>query len=185
MSLAVNMDNLYNRFKNQRGDTLIEVLVATVVISIVIASAYTLTTRASRANLTALERTTVNNLMREQLEIIRGAHNTNRDGNFWQEIESNRISSTSIPTSARTDCAPIDGTRAFYIDPTSVDYSDATTIINHQNPGDYPHPIYDIWAEVYQPPAVTAYADVYVRACWEGIGGQGVQTSGLVLRLVL
>lgn len=169
---------------NQRGDTLIEVLLATVVISIVIASAYSLTTRAARANQTALERTTVNNLMREQMEVIRGAHNTNRGGSFWQNIES-RVTSATIPSTARTDCTPVDAANAFYVDTsTSIDYNLDSSIQSYSSPSTF-HPLYDVWVEIYQPPLVASFVDVYVRACWDGIGGQGIQTSGLVLRLVL
>jgi hypothetical protein len=49
-----------------------------------------------------------------------------------------------------------------------------------------PSDIYGIWAETYfDSPLNPDYVDVYVRACWEGIGGEVEQTSAIVLRLAI
>lgn len=159
----------------QRGDTIVEVLLATVVISIVIAGAYTLTNRATRANQEAIERTTATNLVREQVEFIRGLHTYGRSGTAWQEIENDYASSG---TPNYDNCAPTSGIGAFSIDNTK-DYDDPDTIIDFaQDPAE----LINVWAEAYSPTG--DYIDIHVRACWLGLGNQGMQRSVSIIRLV-
>jgi Tfp pilus assembly protein PilV len=162
----------------QRGDTIVEVLLATVVISIVIVGAYTLTNRATRINQTAIERTTATNLVKQQIEFIRGMHTYGRSDAAWQEIETNYAANVQ-PSYAL--CEPTSGSDPFKAD-TAGGYNDANTVNDYTADG----ALFQVWAEAYQ--ASPSYIDIHVRACWIGIGNSGdlgMQRSISVLRLSL
>ena len=166
--------------RSQRGDTIVEVLLATVVISIVITGAYVLTNRATRINQTAIERTTATNLVKQQTEFIRGMHTYGRSGTAWGEIENN-YAVNARPT--YTNCQPSGGSRPFKAD-TTRGYDDAATINDYNFGSDTG--LFKTWAEAYQ--SSNDYVDIHVRVCWEGIGRSGdlgIQRSVSVLRLSL
>lgn len=158
--------------RQQSGDTLVEVLLATVILSVVLAAAFALTNRATRLNQTAVERTTATNLMREQIEIIRGAR-TN-DTLLWSSIPK----SSSTPPDY-TDCKPT--TSGFYVTANS----DSTSPFTARGNADAYDDLFDVWVEAYKPSGEDEYIDFHVRACWEGIGGEHEQRAALVLRLAV
>lgn len=71
-------------FKNQAGDTMVEVLIATGVISAILGGAYTLATSSLRSALIAQERTEAVKLVEGQIELLRfAARSSGRfDGQF-------------------------------------------------------------------------------------------------------
>lgn len=166
----------------QRGDTIVEVLLATVIISAVIAAAYSLTNRATRFNQTSVERTKVANLMREQVELVRGARTAAGGGSssVWDDI-MDAASAGSPVYKDDAPCDPTTGTTTFYI-------STANTFESYDkgNPFQDAHSsdIFAIWLEAYLGPS-DDYIDVHARACWEGIGGEATQRSAIVLRLAV
>lgn len=167
---------------SQRGDTLVEVLLATVVISVVIMGAYTLTNRATRINQTAIERTTATNLVRQQLEFMRGMHTYGQGQAAWTELVGNI--GTTPPS--YTNCQPTPGLTAFSAN-TALGYSDANTI-NTYNIANDNNDIYKVWVEAFRPNSSLQYVDLHVRACWQGIGNTGdlgTQRAASVLRLSL
>src|SRR5690606_22696917 len=124
------------------------------------ASAFTLTNRATRLNQTAVERTTVSNLMRQQVEVIRGARSQG-DSAVWQEIKDR--SSSSNPSFAA--CEPSSGSSPFWLDPAKT-FDDDTMVnsyVHLPNETDAdPSDIYGIWAETYfDSPLNPDYVDVY------------------------
>jgi type II secretory pathway pseudopilin PulG len=152
---------------SQRGDTIIEVLLATVVISVVIAGAYTLTNRATRINQTAFERTIVTNYMQAQIEKARAARIfSSGDSGLWRDV-LDKETSTAPDYSG---CNP--GSEAFYID--------GDTVMGFSGSPNFDG-LYRIWLEAYAP--TTDYIDIHVRACWQGIGGEAEQRSALVMRM--
>lgn len=168
------------KFKlNQSGDTIIEVLLATVIISSVLAASYALTNRATRLNQTAVERTTVSNLMREQVEIIRSARTSGADHPLWLDV----ISKLSTASPNYGNCEPSSGVSAFYVTASSS----STSIFNLGPPvADAHDDLFSIWVEAYDrsTPGISGrYVDLHVRACWEGIGGEAEQRSAIVMRL--
>lgn len=172
------------------GDTIIEVLLSTVVISIVLAGAYTISNRATRINQSAIERTTVANLMREQIELIRAAQQSSQQA-VWDEIKGR--STSTPPDYSAVDCGLVSSASGFFVEPsivapaTAIDFGDSA-IVKSFNPGPpvvdaHSSDIYSIWAVAYKPDPLGTYVDVHVRACWQGIGGDVDQFSALVLRL--
>lgn len=171
--------------QNQRGDTLVEVLLATVIIAVVLSGAYALTNRATRLNQSAIERTTVSNIMSEQIEQIRGIRTSGYGMAAWKEIETNKVRTTQ-PRFSTTDCSPTPGSQPFYVSRNKSlnDYNNAAMIVTYTTGNDMdPNDLFDVWIEAYYPAATSDYIDFHVRACWEGIGEAPLLRSGLVLRI--
>lgn len=177
---------------HQRGDTLIEVLLATVVISIVIAAAFTLTNRASRGNQAAIERTTVANLMREQVELVRGIRTSGYKTGSWNAIINNHTQSAS-PDYSSWDVSswdvPTNTSKSFFIDPNTADLQDVNIVKGYNatdcpipNADAYPDDLFCIWVEAHLVGS-NDYVDIHVRAYWDGIGDLGPQRESLILRL--
>jgi type II secretory pathway pseudopilin PulG len=167
--------------KSESGDTLVEVLMAIVVASIVVAAAYTLTTRATRLNQTAFERTASANLMREQIEFVRGMQISAADSPAWQSIISNYTVSTSPNY---TNCQPTVPSAAFFVD-SALDYANPLAVRAYTPGNDLvPADVFEVWMEAYQPSGQN-YIYIHARACWEGIGGEVEQRGSVVLRLAV
>lgn len=177
---------------NKVGDTLVEVMLATAVLSMVMAGVFTLTNRATRLNQTANERTVVSNFMQREAELLRAKHKT-QSVEFWATLED-----TTTPDEAKfvsaintNFCDPVDGAQpadgSFYMSKKDLSMKEAkfesgTFIDAGEDEADSTHDLYDIWIEAVDGPTST-YADFFIFACWEGIGGEVMQSSGIVLRL--
>lgn len=74
---------------NERGDTLIEVIIATVIIGTILLSAYTLSTKAFQVGQSAKERTQAAQLMQRQAEGIRALRDNAASWDaFYAQINS-------------------------------------------------------------------------------------------------
>lgn len=188
---------------NQSGDTIVEVMLAAAVLSVVMAGAFTLTNRATRLAQSANERTEVSNLLQREAELIR-AKVAQSGSTFWTTLDD-PISGyygngylRANPNENKDICAsnsPIVDPNSFYmktfdlVDPTNLDYLEPTSSIYADSPtllmvDDVATDIYSVWIEAAsEPVAVPTYTDFYIYACWKGIGGEGMQSSGLVMRL--
>lgn len=165
-----------NQSRRIAGDTIVEVLLATVIMSFVVVGAYTLTNRSTRANQTAYEKTIVSNLMREQLETIRSVRTVASNEAAWAQIKTH-VQNT-LPSLPSANCVPDATYDAFYVDRTVIDFKDSALIKDFTPTPD----LYQIWVVAYQPNP--EYIDFHTVACWEGIGGEGLQRTSFVLRLV-
>ncbi|MEX0934386.1 MAG: glycine-rich domain-containing protein, partial [Candidatus Saccharimonadales bacterium] len=187
------MFNLFKPKSNSRGETIVEVLLATVILSTVIAGAYTLSTRATRIGQASIERTEVTNHVQSTAEVLRGIA-------FERGAAFSRIVSDEEETSFVTDitpvydetfCQPTPGSRPFYIDLDNVGSTDddPNTLFNRDvirayDPDDIEDDsIYNIWIEAYQQDA--NYIDFHIRACWQSITGPDFNRSGAVSRLYI
>lgn len=172
---------------NNRGDTIIEVLLATTVLAIVITGAYTLSNRALRVAQNSVERTEVSTKMREQMEVLRAMRNQQTPS--WTELLSNSARQGSAPPANSNinlaQCQPTSGEYSIYLDIENKDVDDPSIISVYPNTGpsdDAYDDIFNTWIEVYNSNS-SDYVDVVVRSCWEGIGSTGDQRSLLTMRL--
>lgn len=156
------------------GDTLVEVLLSTVVLSIVLAGAYTLSSRATRINQAAFERTQVSNYIQQQAELLRNFRDTQNIDTTWEDIKAK-----ATPTVPAVDCSTLDLVAigashpdAFVLDSAGV--NNFAGSLPFGGTGAY-------WVEALD--VNDSYLDFTVSACWEAIGAGGQQQSGLVLRL--
>jgi len=163
-------------FLDQTGDTLVEVMVAAAVLSLVLAGSFTISNKATRVNQTANERTTVSNLMQREIEYIQASHARNPSV-FWKDLtEFEDRENTNF---CKDDSGSNDGMSAFYTDATFTKIKITRDAANKIQDGD-PDDFFDVWVEAVDG---ISYVDFFVYSCWEGIGSEGFQSSGLVLRL--
>lgn len=166
-------------FRNQKGDTLVEVMLAAAVLSLVLAGAFSISNKATRINQNANERTQVSNLIQRQAELIRASFK-NDSSAFWADISGYYTSeNTGFCDLSTGKNIPED--KAFYFD----DSLSTNTIPNAPSladDGSDDH--FYVWVEAVDDGASpTRYADFYIYACWDGVGGEGIQRTGLVTRL--
>jgi len=161
----------------QRGDTLVEVMLATAVLSLVLAGAFTLANRATRLSQTANERTQVSNLMQRQAELIRAAYDK-PDSGFLNSIKPLSKENQNF---CDLDKGSNPQDNSFYMaEENNKVVLKELKIDNGKIKDANPNDLFDIWVE---PVAKDQVIDFYVYACWEGIGGEARQNSGLVVRL--
>ncbi|MEX0668780.1 MAG: prepilin-type N-terminal cleavage/methylation domain-containing protein [Candidatus Saccharimonadales bacterium] len=185
------MFNLFKSNSNSRGETIVEVLLATVILSTVIAGAYTLSTRATRIGQASIERTEVTNYVQSTAEVLRGI-GFERGAAFSKIVSEDGDTDfvTNItPVYDESSCQPTPGSSPFYIDLDSVGATDddPNTLFNRDVIRAYDSDdidsdsIYNLWIEAYQQD--TNYIDFHIRACWQSITGPDFNRSGAVLRL--
>lgn len=163
----------------QRGDTLVEVLMSLMVLSIVIVGAVTLMSRGLQSAQIALEHSETRQEVNRQLELLRylrdqySINSTSPDGVIWANVIS---SSNGNPTDY-TGCSVTSskaGT-AFYLERVSG-VVQKTAFNPSLQPATFATAGKGLWIEVDPSSGVSpAYIDVVVRACWQGSGAAGAQ----------
>lgn len=168
----------------KKGDTLVEVLLATVILSLVMAGAFTISNRATQIGQNSLERSQVSNNIQEQIEIIRAM----RDGDYpsWNEIVDNWTIPNGSPD--YTSCEPTNASRAFYISFNENNYpvpaggaerfnlesADAIQLFSQNssdaagNVVDSKSDFFEVWIEAY---AFGNEIEFHARSCWDQLGG--------------
>jgi prepilin-type N-terminal cleavage/methylation domain-containing protein len=176
---------------NQRGDTLVEVLMAIVVLSMVIVGAITLMARGLKASQMAVEHTQVRlqiNGQEEMLRYLRDGYLSDPNsaaGQTWVGLFGG--SPLYAPTTASsyddTSCNVTSGKTGFYLSQSGGVVS-ATQFDSANKPTSYALPGQGLWVEMTRSVGIApAYVDVMFRACWSGIGDSADQQSVTVIRL--
>ncbi len=166
-------------FKNNRGDTIVEVLFATVILSMILAGAFTISNRATQTNQNAVEKSQVTNQLREQAELIKVvAENTPADLRAKVKVGPVNSAQPNVCDGSQVN------NLAFFVDVNSLSVEDY--VYNPGNPSTsadpYPGDLFEVWVEAYSP-AGTNYTDFVVRSCWEGLGSGPVSRTGMILRI--
>ncbi len=176
---------------NQRGDTLVEVLMAIVVLSMVIVGAITLMSRGLKASQLAVERTQVRlqvNAQEEMLRYIRDSYISDPNstaGQTWANLftGSPLYASTTASNYDDVACGVSSGKPGFYLTQTGGVVS-ANQFDPSNKPVTYALPGQGLWIEMTRSVGIApAYVDVMFRACWSGIGDTADQQSVTVIRL--
>lgn len=162
-------------YNNQEGDTMVEVMLGVVILSIVLAAAYTLGNRATRIGGDASEKTLIANQLQEQIERIKNAQSSG--GANWGNITSN-LYNTGPGRPDLTNCnspSPSGSSKPFAIkDDLSIE------TLNFTNG------FYTVWIEGYKDdPTSPTYADFYIRACWQGREGPVDKRADMFIRINL
>jgi prepilin-type N-terminal cleavage/methylation domain-containing protein len=92
----------------QRGDTLVEVLIAIAVVSLILGGAYVTTSRSLQATRAAQERSTALKLAESQIEQIKGLVNTNPTAVFGAPSPFCIAAATGLPVDASEDDCGVD-----------------------------------------------------------------------------
>lgn len=172
----------------QRGDTLVEVLMAIMVLSLVIVGSITLMSRGLAIAQSALEHSETRQAVNSQLEMLRflrdqySANNTSADAATWSSIIS---TSNNSPTDySGCDVTSAKAGTAFYLDKSSGSVQkvafDAT-----QQPTTYATSGKGLWIEAAPSASGVspAYVDLVVRACWSAVGTGATQQTVTAERL--
>jgi prepilin-type N-terminal cleavage/methylation domain-containing protein len=177
--------------KRQRGDTLVEVLMAIVVLSMVIVGAITLMSRGLKASQLAVEHTQVRlqiNAQEEMLRYLRDGYISDLNsaaGQSWVSLFSGAplYASTTASNYDDTSCNVTSGKTGFYLTQTG-----GTVTVNQfdssNKPATFALPGQGLWMEMTRSTGIwPAYVDVMFRACWSGIGDSTDQQAVTVIRL--
>lgn len=175
----------------QRGDTIIEVLLAVTVFSLVSVGSMTIMNRSANAAQQAIEITLVRQQIDAQVEALRAAHQAysrlltrdERENSMWVRLTS----STAVPITPADGCPTQEELRfhrAFIMNPQSASMltTDDSAVISMSSEGAPVFPQFDsatgvgygLWIEptrVHAPNGTINDAyNFRVRACWFGPG---------------
>ena len=173
--------------KYQRGDTLIEVLLAFSIFTLVAISTFALMNRGINTAQQSLETTLVRQQLDSQAELLRFIHDTKPA--IWNEI----INPSNLATSAGSACYDNLPTGAFFaampngsvgrvaLSNTTYAKPMTTSKIDYTS-GGKSEGIWVYAVQVNDSSNQRAY-DMHIRACWESVGSGPKSTLGTIVRL--
>lgn len=190
---------LVNKHRNERGDTLIEVLLATTVLAIVVVGTISVMNRGIALTYNALEYSQVRAMLNEQTEILqyfRDMHLRDRPGaslngadkaaaDKWKDATDGIRVKTTATLTGPTDCNISSGTHYFQAMTATDTYEYLPYTGSSPAIADgMPEPGNGIWIEtVYNGSSPVKYLDAYVKACWRSSADNSVQTISTTVRL--
>ncbi len=152
----------------QRGDTIIEVLLAITILSAVIAGAYATTSQATRIGLTAHERTEATRLSEQQIEIVKALYSVDTEN--YVDLR-NRI---NAPPAGQELCLTIED--------ITGDTSNREIVVNSANP--LPAACANYNGSRYRVEfSYIGNATYQSRVTWEGTGSEGDQNATIIYRI--
>lgn len=197
----------------QRGDTLIEVLFAFTILSLVIVGAMTIMNQGTLASQRSLETTLVRQQIDSQATTLRflhdayvAAYQTNRTYDIaspagqWKLMADKLLSTaaSSFDTGSQTcPSAPpnafiLNGAQAKYVEGNSVIFKPAATFaqVTYNDTTGELVDSQGIWIEGIRSKATSdpnasnaRFIDFHIRACWQNPGQGPVMTIGTIVRL--
>lgn len=172
--------------KSQRGDSLVEVILAISVLSLVIALSWSIVNRSLQISLVARQRVVMVNALKEQAEILQAhyASDTVRSNVMSGSIISVLYASTESdipnnPCGSLQGDGTINAAHAFHFN----DRAEVTAGAKDEVKG---YPGSHLWVQRAEGPGSLggAYVDFYVRACWDTVGSNDkTDSSHFVVRL--
>jgi len=170
----------WHAIRRQAGDTIIEVLLAIVIISVVIAGAYQATNSGLRIGQNAIERTQASQLTSAQAEALRTLRDL-KDSNSQAATTWNSIVAKVTSTSPSANvCNSGGGTPTAGSSPFWLNTSGASVVVTS---GTTNSKYLKYWVEAYRPSVNSGYIDFYINGCWQALGEPKLQDTGIVVRL--
>lgn len=178
------------REQAQRGDTLIEVLMSVLILSIVIVGSITAMSRGMAQNQIAMQHTQVRFSVTGQSEMLRYLRDgylqdpQSTAGQTWSSLftGTNPYANTTTSVYNGTSCAVTTNKQGFYLSLSSGAVT-VTQFDSTQKPATVAIPGQGMWIEATRSSGVApAYVDLQIRACWNGLDGSA-QQEVTVLRL--
>jgi type II secretory pathway pseudopilin PulG len=204
----------HQRYRNRRtaqaGDTLIEVLFAFAVLSLVIVGALSIMNQGAVSSQRALETTLVREEIDSQATTLRflhdayvskfqsnGSYVVNTPAGQWVQMAA-AITATTSSTFGNITTCPAAPSKSFILDPSNATFvSDTTKLVKATTYAQIQYAVsgqlqqsQGIWIEAVRSVAETdpnkkntRYIDFHINACWDG-PGQGIpMTIGTIVRL--
>ncbi len=187
-----------------KGDTLIEVLFAVAIFSLVAVGSLSIMNQGTATSQRALEITLVRQEMNAQAETLRFLNSsfiaspTSLQGAQWQQIDAAGNASvsafgavTSCPTASTlpNNSFILDTKTAQFVSATGKYKPAATYSQVRYNAGNQVVNAYGIWVEAVRVNVVgnnqdhAGYIDFHIRACWDSPGQSAPVTLGTIVRL--
>jgi hypothetical protein len=172
------------KYSDERGDTLVETVLAMAVLSLVLLTSWALVHKATQISLAARQRIEIVNRLKEQAEIIKGLYADNKTA-----ITSRTMQSTAggpvINAGGTISSNPCDDSRlgtptnAFYLSVDEAAGSIAPTMGVKTNGTE------KVWVQLTTAtgPEGKPYIDFHVRGCWQSFGIQQEENTQLRVRL--
>ncbi|MDO4774014.1 MAG: type II secretion system protein [Candidatus Saccharibacteria bacterium] len=171
----------------QRGDTIIEVLLAVTVFSMLAIGTMVIMNRGAAIAERSLEITLVRQQIDGQAEMLRYVHARYSAGDaHYTDMWTNKLPKSvggSVEALGAGSCPATQPSQSFALYPSGSNKIAKTTEF-------YTAETYakldsnrarGIWVQLVKAQGSHAY-DAYIQACWDGAGGQ-VQTTGTIVRL--
>lgn len=184
----------------QRGDTIIEVILAFAVFALLAVGTITLMNRGTQASQQALESTLTQEVVAGQAETLRFLRESyiadpsaSGPAAVFKDINDNRTVASPSPFGA-ANCTSTIPTGAFAVDPSTAGVVPAVAVTDASAPA-YPQVVtvagvakaYGVWVEAVKDPTPTPgqpiFIDFHIRACWFSPAGSEATTTGTILRL--
>lgn len=193
---------------NERGDTIIEVLLAFTVFSMVAVGAITLMNQGTQSAQKALEITLVRQQIDAQAETLRFVQDkavNDSSGTYsqmWQKMTTlapgyavSADSTTQLSVQNDGSC-PARSPNAFIMDAHNAELKKDGVFNDQGAPGEapYPHAYYDattsrligatgIWIEAAKASTNSAFVDFAIKTCWYAPGNGPATILGTIVRL--
>lgn len=204
---------MLKRLRSQAGDTLIEVLFAFSILSLVIVGALMIMNQGAIASQRALETTLVRNEIDSQATAIRFLHdayvtqfkpNATYDpatpAGQWSLMSQSLGGITAASSFGTATSCPTPPAGSFIIDPTNAKYiagsptvlvhAVTTSMVTYDPVSGLLKQAQGIWVEAIRSPAEvdvnkknTRYIDFHIYACWDSPGQGLPMTIGTIVRL--
>lgn len=173
--------------RNQRGDTIIEVLLAVTVFSILAVGTMIIMNRGAVIAERSLEITLTRQQIDAQAEMLRYVHGRYSAGeeeyvNLWNGLRAS-VSSGTIESLGVNSCPSTTPSPSFALRPNGLNKIVRVTQFHAADTyakldGEAAR---GVWVQLAKVDGHHAY-DAYIQACWDGAGGQ-TQTTGTIVRL--
>lgn len=164
---------------NTRGETIVEVLLAMTLLTLILFSAWKLVNRSTQLSLTARKRTEMINQLKEQAEIIKNIYATNQDD--MTKFKEKVIDGTSADSTLKYN--PDFCKESYLTGATPPNNSFYIAYDELETPGDKlkkesgPKKVNGdqgslIWVEWKDSGGKDGHYDLYIRGCWYTSGAQ-------------
>lgn len=191
------MPSLLKKHASERGDTLVEVLVAITVLGVVVVGAFSLMNRGVAQMYDSMEKSEVRLLLNRQIESLTYGRDQyflqlscptsvstydQAAVNLWCRVRS-QTSVGSIPN--LNSCNIQSPQNAFWITTDANNFLSLQTTMSSATADAFPAPGDGIWIQKIDSAAgvQVPYKDFYIRACWRQNTSPETQTLSTVVRL--
>lgn len=160
---------------NQRGDTLIEVMLALSVLGIVSVTTMSIMNRSTLQAMDTVERTAVRSDINSQIELLNYTRDHYQSSEAWGQIVARKTTDIAAVNDA-DKCKP--SSSSFYLTQDGDGVKVNTDGIVANNPNGRATPGNGIWIDaVYVSSDPIPYYSFYVKACWTRAGNNHVTAS--------
>ena len=170
---------------NNRGDTLVEVMLSISILGMVVVGCMAIMNRSSLNVLNSIDRTAVRADINRQTELANYAKDHEGSSSAWANIVNLAATNTD---SINEMCKTNGNGKSFFLDISSDDVVVKTgNDVKGKNTTGRAEPGYGIWIDAVAvtpvESAAPSYIDLYVKSCWTRLGSDAEAKSNTILRL--